>query len=60
MAEFIQYIREDVKIKTSAIAARNSVAAAYAATQSLRNGGMPAKIPPLSEEIEAYFNSNVQ
>jgi predicted dehydrogenase len=57
VAEFIQYIRENVKIKTSAIAARNSVAAGYAATMSLRNGGMPVEIPPLAKEIEAYFTN---
>lgn len=60
VAEFIRYIRDDVKIKTSAIAARNSVAAGYAATMSLRNGGIPEKIPPLAKEIEVYFNSDVQ
>jgi predicted dehydrogenase len=49
--EFIQYIRGDCEIKTSAIAARNSVATACAATESLRNGGVPVNVPPVPKDL---------
>ena len=49
--EFIQYLREDCEIKTSAIAARNSVATACAATESLRNGGIPVKVLPVPKDL---------
>ena len=55
--EFINYIRNEGAIKTSAVAARNSVAAGYMATQSLRNGGKPFNITPVPKEIESYFRT---
>ncbi len=57
--EFIRYIREGVKITTSAIAARNSVAAGVKATESIRNGGQPYDIPPLPKEIIDWFSKDV-
>ena len=60
VAEFIRYVHEGGKIKTSCIAARNSVAAGFKATQSLRNGGEPNDIPPLAEEIKTYFDADVE
>lgn len=60
MAEFIRYVREDGKISTSPIAARNSVAAGCLATHSLRNGGIPMEVPKVPEEITAYFNADVK
>ena len=59
VAEFIRYVREGGKITTSAVAARNSVAAGCAATESLRNGGKPREVPRVSEELAAYFNRDV-
>jgi predicted dehydrogenase len=55
--EFVRYVREGGPIKTSAIAARNSVAAGYLATKSLRRGGVPQDVPPLSPEIADYFRA---
>lgn len=57
--EFIDYVRGETKIKTSAIAARYSVATGCAAAESLRNGAVPVKIPDLSPEILKYFNRDV-
>jgi predicted dehydrogenase len=59
VAEFIRYVREGGKISTSAVAARNSVAAGYCATQSLRNGSMPVDIPPLDPDLAEYFDKDV-
>jgi hypothetical protein len=43
-------------VRTSPIAARNSVAAGCAATHSLRNGGVPVDVPPVEPEVEEYFS----
>lgn len=53
--EFVRFVREGGRTLTSPIAARNSVAAGYQATMSLRDGGKPMKIPPVEEEIRVYF-----
>jgi len=55
VAEFVRYVREGGKVRTSPIAARNSVAAGCAATHSLRNGGVPVDVPPVEPEAEEYF-----
>jgi predicted dehydrogenase len=60
VAEFLRYVREGGKIKTSPIAARYSVAAGYVATQSLRSGSIPLQVPPLDGDLLAYFESTVQ
>lgn len=59
VAEFIRYVREGGPIKTSAVAARYSVAAGYLATCSLRQGGTPFNIPALPDKTEAYFISDM-
>lgn len=59
VAEFIRYVREDAKVHTSPIAARNSVAAGVMATQSLRQGGMPMEVPPVPAEVIAYFDADL-
>jgi len=55
VAEFIRYVREGAPVSTSPVAARNSVAAGYAATQSLRSGGLPIDIPSPPPEAVEYF-----
>ncbi len=55
VAEFLRYVREGGAIKTSPVAARYSVAAGYMATESLRNGGIPMTVPPLRDDLRAYF-----
>ncbi len=58
--EFVQYLRDDLKITTSAIAARYSVAAGVKATESLRNGSVPLDVPPLpGSDIAGYFDKDV-
>ncbi len=57
VAEFVRYVREGGKIRTSPIAARNSVAAGVSAALSLRSGGTPVDVPRVAPEVEAYFAS---
>jgi predicted dehydrogenase len=54
--EFLQYVCDGKKTLTSPIAARNSVAAGYLATQSLRQGGIPFEIPPVEQRYLQYFS----
>ncbi|HEX2679774.1 MAG TPA: Gfo/Idh/MocA family oxidoreductase, partial [Candidatus Dormibacteraeota bacterium] len=49
VAEFIRFVRDGGATETSPIAARYAVAAADAATESLRHGGIPADVPPLKD-----------
>jgi len=53
--EFIRYVLEGGKILTSPIAARNSVATGYLATDSLRHGSRPRVVPPVDKAVERYF-----
>jgi predicted dehydrogenase len=55
MSEFLQFVRHGGPTLTSPVAARQAVATGYAATHSLRAGGIPMGIPPLPPELEAYF-----
>jgi len=58
VAEFVRYVRQGGRIKTSAVAARNSVAAGCLATRSLRSGGAPMDVPKVADEIAAYFDAD--
>lgn len=53
--EFIEFALHGGKTTTSPVAARNSVAAGYLATQSIRNDSMAYDIPKLDDAIIAYF-----
>lgn len=55
MAEFVEFAARGVPATTSPVSARNSVAAADAATTSLRNGGIPIDVPPVASDVVAYF-----
>jgi len=55
VAEFVGFVRHGGATLTSPVAARQAVAAGYAATQSLRNGNVPVDIPALDESLTAYF-----
>jgi predicted dehydrogenase len=57
--EFIRYIRGEARIKTSAIAARYSVAAGCSAAYSLRHGSAAVKIPALPAKVVEYFDRDV-
>jgi predicted dehydrogenase len=53
--EFLEVVRGNAKPSTSPVAARYSVAAGCAATESLRSGGQPVTIERLPAEIMEYF-----
>lgn len=53
--EFIRFVREGTPATTSPVAARYAVAAGFAATESLRNGGVPVDVPRLGESLAEYF-----
>lgn len=57
--EFVRYVRDGDKIAISPVAARDSVAAGYIATMSLRNGGQTMNVPQVSDEIREYFAKDV-
>jgi len=54
--EFVRFVREGGRTNTSPIAARNSVAAGYMATMSLRQGGQPMDVPPLDPALIRHFD----
>ena len=53
--EFIRYVLRGGPTTTSPVASRNSVAAGYLATRSLREGGIPFDVPPVDPVLAAYF-----
>ena len=55
VSEFVRYVRDGGTTLTSPLAARNSVAAGYCGTQSIRNGGKPYDIPVPPADIVSYF-----
>lgn len=55
VAEFVRFLRDGIATQTSPVAAREAVAAACAATQSLRSDGIPVDVPPLSKDLQDYF-----
>jgi len=57
--EFLHYLREDKKITTSAVAAYYSVAAACAATESLRNDSLSMEVPKLPADLAETFLADV-
>jgi predicted dehydrogenase len=55
VAEFLAMIRDGTRPVISPVEARDAVAAACAATESLRSGGVPVDVPPVRPEVAAYF-----
>ncbi|MEV0408846.1 Gfo/Idh/MocA family oxidoreductase [Actinoallomurus sp. NPDC050550] len=53
--EFLHFIRTGAATVTSPVAAREAVAAGYAATMSLRDGGRAVDVPPPATEVATYF-----
>lgn len=60
VGEFMRFITEGGPTDTNPLSARDSVAAGIAATESLRNGSVPMRIPEVSSEVAAYFRSHQQ
>ncbi len=52
---FCDFVAEDVIPDVSPVAARYAVAAGVQGHFSMRNGSIPMEIPPLSDELIAYF-----
>ena len=57
VAEFLRFARYGGATDTSPVAAREAVAAGHAATESLRSGGQPQDIAPVSPELRDYFDA---
>jgi Predicted dehydrogenases and related proteins len=55
VAGFLRFVRDGGATDTSPVAARNSVAAGVAATDSLRTGSTPQHVPALDPELLDYF-----
>ncbi|MFJ9341878.1 Gfo/Idh/MocA family protein [Streptomyces sp. NPDC101733] len=55
MDEFLRFARDGGATDTSPVAARMAVAAGCGATDSLRDGGTPRRVPPLDPGLVAYF-----
>jgi predicted dehydrogenase len=53
--EFIRFLRYGILTQTSPVAARQAVAAACAATQSLRGNGAAVDVPPVGQAVQEYF-----
>jgi predicted dehydrogenase len=56
VSEFLHFVRHGGKTTTSPLAARYSVAAGCASTYSLRNGGVPVEVAPVSDDMTTYFD----
>jgi predicted dehydrogenase len=56
VAEFLRFVASGGATDTSPIAAREAVAAADAATRSLREGGRPVDISPPKSRVVTYFS----
>lgn len=56
--EFLDFVRLDAATETSPVGARYAVAAAVAATESLRDGSTPRVVPRLDQDLELYFERN--
>ncbi|MFE5772221.1 Gfo/Idh/MocA family protein [Streptomyces sp. NPDC056485] len=54
--EFLRFVRHGGATDTSPVAARMAVAAGCLATESLRDGGTPRRVPPLDPDLAAYFD----
>ena len=53
---FFDFILEGKQPAVSPIAARNAIAAGVLGHYSMRNGNVPADVPPLREELIRYFD----
>ncbi|SDT38877.1 Gfo/Idh/MocA family protein [Microlunatus soli] len=57
LAEFLDFVRTGRPTRTSPIAARQAVAAAALATESMRDNNTPRDVPPLEPELIDYFDA---
>jgi predicted dehydrogenase len=57
VSEFVRFVRDGALTLTSPVSARHAVAAGCAATESLRQHGIPIDIAPLPLDVVDYFAS---
>ncbi|WP_022916822.1 Gfo/Idh/MocA family protein [Ruania albidiflava] len=57
MTEFLDHLAHGSRTITSPVAARQAVATAVAATQSLRDGSQPRDVPALPQHVVAHFGA---
>ena len=55
--EFLHFVSHGGQTDTSPIAARQAVAAAHVATQSLRRDGSALAVPPIEADLASYFEA---
>ncbi|KKI16977.1 MULTISPECIES: Gfo/Idh/MocA family protein [unclassified Leucobacter] len=53
VAEFVAFVRDGIATTTSAVAARDAVATAVAATESIRSEGAPRRVRPVDPGVAA-------
>lgn len=53
VAEFVAFVRDGIATTTSAVAARDAVATAVAATESIRDDGEPRRVRPVDPGVAA-------
>ncbi len=60
VAEFLRFVRAGGPTTTSPVSARQAVAAAVIATESLRGDCSARPVPPLADDLVAYFAAGQQ
>ncbi len=58
VSEFVSFITQGTPTDTSPLGAWYAMAAAVAATDSIRDGSSPKEVPSLNPEVIAYFENN--
>jgi predicted dehydrogenase len=56
VGEFLRFARDGGRTDVSVIAARAAVATGVYGAESIRNGGIPLDVPPVAEDVRAYFD----
>lgn len=57
VAEFLRFVREGGRTDVSVIAAREAVATGVYGAESIRSGGSALDVPPVAEDVRAYFDA---
>ena len=58
VVEFLDFVSDGTPTVTSPVASRNAVAAGLAATESLRSGSIPIRIPPVDPAVAARLQAS--
>ena len=57
VAEFVAFVRDGSPTDTSPLSARDAVATGVAATESIRDGSKPVRVPPAAADLQDYFRA---